>query len=88
MVVTPDDAFVGYASRDECHTGQGRLHRALVGILFNGRGQILLQKRKSHLWDNFWDITAATHPLHLPSGDESYEAAMRRCLQAESKDIR
>jgi isopentenyl-diphosphate delta-isomerase len=83
LLVRPDDALVGYAPRAECHLGQGRLHRALAGVVFNQQGQVLLQKRKSQLWDNLWDITAATHPLHLPTGDETYEAAMRRCLLAE-----
>jgi isopentenyl-diphosphate delta-isomerase len=83
LLVTPDDVLVGYATRGECHLGKGRLHRALVGVVFNERGQVLLQKRKSQLWDNYWDISAATHPLHLTTGDESYDTAMRRCLRAE-----
>jgi isopentenyl-diphosphate delta-isomerase len=83
IVVTPDDELVGYATRDECHRGRGQLHRALAGVVFNERGQVLLQKRMSQLWDGYWDITAATHPLHLPTCDESYAAAMRRCLLAE-----
>ncbi len=83
IVVTPDDRFVEYAPREECHRGEGRLHRALAGVIFDDRGQILLQRRKAHLWDNYWDITAATHPLHLPEGDESYEQAMSRCMEVE-----
>jgi isopentenyl-diphosphate delta-isomerase len=83
MVVTPDDDLVEYAPRGECHLGQGRLHRALAGVIFNDRGQLLLQRRKSRLWDDYWDITAATHPLHGPNCDESYDDAMQRCLIAE-----
>jgi isopentenyl-diphosphate delta-isomerase len=83
MVVTPNDDLLGYVPRGECHLGRGRLHRALAGVIVNDRGQILLQKRKSRLWDNYWDITAATHPLHRVDGDEPYAAAMERCLQVE-----
>ena len=83
MVVTADDEFVEYASRAECHSGPGRLHRALAAAIFNDAGQVLLQKRKSGLWDNYWDVTAATHPLHSADGDESYHAAMARCLLVE-----
>jgi isopentenyl-diphosphate delta-isomerase len=83
LVVTPDDRLVGYATRDECHRGRGKLHRAVAGVVVNERRQVLLQKRRSQLWDGYWDITAATHPLHQSTGDESYAAAMRRCLLAE-----
>ena len=83
MVVTPDDELIGYAPRGECHRGDGRLHRALAAVIFNDRGQLLLQLRKSGLWDNYWDITAATHPLHGVDQDESYQEAARRCLNAE-----
>ncbi len=45
--------------------------------------RILLQKRKSALWDGYWDITGATHPLHLAAQDETYEQAAKRCLAVE-----
>jgi len=63
-------------------------------LLFNSKGQVLLQKRKHKIFDNLWDLTGATHPLHKAEGpaspdgsqggsDESLEEAMWRCLRAE-----
>ncbi|MBI4549106.1 MAG: NUDIX domain-containing protein [Ignavibacteriae bacterium] len=83
ILVDRDDNFLGYASREECHRGDGKLHRAIAVVLFNERGEFLLQKRKSFLWDGYWDITGATHPLHLSERDETYEEAAQRFLQSE-----
>src|SRR6266545_1446555 len=73
----------GYAPRAVCHDGDGERHAAVAVVLFNAAGDVLLQRRRSSLWDGFWDITGATHPLHLAAGDESFEEAARRCLRAE-----
>ena len=83
ILVDRNDNFLGYASREECHRGGGILHRAIAVILFNERGELLLQKRKSFLWDGYWDITGATHPLHLPDHDETYEESTLRCIKEE-----
>jgi isopentenyl-diphosphate delta-isomerase len=83
IVVDEADNVVGYASREECHRWPGRLHRAIALLIENGRGELLMQRRRSGLWDGFWDVTGATHPLHLDEGDESYETAARRCLRDE-----
>src|SRR5438309_10610097 len=42
-----------------------------------------MQRRRAGLWDGHWDVTGATHPLHLGDRDESYADAARRCLSAE-----
>ena len=83
ILVDQSDTVVGYAPRGECHAGDGKLHRALALLLFNSQGNILLQRRRSLLWDGCWDITGATHPLHYTQYDESYEDASQRCLQSE-----
>jgi isopentenyl-diphosphate delta-isomerase type 1 len=83
IVVDAADSFLGYASRADCHWAQGLLHRAIALLIVNDRSEVLLQKRRNHLWDGYWDITGATHPLHLPERDESYEEAAERCLLAE-----
>lgn len=83
VVVDANDQVVGYASRAECHLETGKLHRAIALVLVNGEGQILLQQRRNHLWDGFWDVTGATHPLHLGERDESYLEAAERCLLNE-----
>lgn len=83
ILVDPGDRWLGYAQRSVCHEGDGKLHRAIAAILFDAEGHILLQKRKASLWDGYWDVTGATHPLHLESHDESYEEAAERCIVTE-----
>lgn len=83
ILVDDSGQELGYAPRSACHRGDGLRHAAIAVVLYNAAGEVLLQQRRSALWDGVWDITGATHPLHLPSGDESYEEATRRCLRAE-----
>lgn len=96
ILVDEKDKFLGYAPRVECHTGKGRRHRAFVTLLFNSKGQVLLQKRKHKLFDGLWDLTAISHPLHVVKGnkslegfksnkgrDESYQEASDRALLKE-----
>ena len=83
ILVDHSDEIVGYAPRSTCHRGTGKLHRAITVFLFNSQGEVLLQRRKSRLWDGHWDIAGATHPLHYPGHDESYAEAGARCLQTE-----
>ncbi len=73
----------GYATRGECHTGRGRHHRAFVIALYNRKGEILLQKRKHKVFNNIWDLSAASHPLHLAAGDETYTDASARTIKRE-----
>lgn len=66
------------------HTGKGRRHLAITVLLYNSKGQVLLQKRKHKIFNNIWDITGATHPLHRENGtDETLEEATLRCLKDE-----
>ena len=70
--------------RAPAHTGEGLRHLAVVVVLRNGRDEILLQRRKHRLFNALWDLTGATHPLHLADGaDESFEEAGLRCLRDE-----
>lgn len=83
ILVDQKDHFQGYASREECHSGKGRRHRAFVTLLFNGQNWVTLQKRKHRLFDNLWDLTVCSHNLHLKKGDESYQEASDRTLRKE-----
>ena len=77
--------FTGeYARKDTAHTGEGQRHLAITILLYNGQGQVLLQRRKHRVFDDLWDFTAATHLLHGEDGtDETIEAAAARCLRRE-----
>lgn len=66
------------------HTGKGQRHLAISVLLFNDKGEVLLQKRKHKVFDDIWDVTGATHPLHKSDGtDETLEEATLRCLKRE-----
>jgi len=83
ILVDDRDRILGYAPRNKCHKGRGKRHRAFVIFLYNKTKMILLQKRKHKLWDNFWDVTAASHPLRIGKSNESYLQATARCLKDE-----
>lgn len=83
LLVDEDDKFLRrYEEKEKCHLGRGIRHRAFIILLFKN-SEVLLQKRKHKLWDNYWDITAASHVLHLKNKDETYIDAGRRCLKRE-----
>lgn len=83
LAVDEEGQFLEYIPKKAGHTGLGKRHLAIAVILENSKGQILLQKRKHQIFDNLWDITGATHPLHKQTGDETLEEATRRCLIEE-----
>lgn len=79
-VVDEHDEVTGQATRGEVHT-QGLLHRAVHVLVFNKRGDVLLQQR-SMLKDahpGVWDSSVSGH---LDAG-EAYETAAIRELAEE-----
>lgn len=84
ILVDENDRVLGYASREECHTGRGKRHLAISVLLYNSRGQVLLQHRKHKIHDDIWDFTGSTHHLHRDDGtNETSEEATYRCLKRE-----
>ncbi|MBI4036168.1 NUDIX domain-containing protein [Candidatus Daviesbacteria bacterium] len=86
IILACDDngKFLEYILKEKGHTGKGQRHLAIAALLYNSKGEVLLQKRKHKIFDNIWDLTAATHPLHKSdSSDETIEEATLRCLQEE-----
>ena len=84
LAVDENDNFLGrYIPRHRAHMREGIHHRAFVCFLINKKGEILLQKRRHWLWDNLWDVSAISHPLHLEDHDESYEEGASRALKKE-----
>jgi isopentenyl-diphosphate delta-isomerase len=83
ILVDDKDNIIGYAPRSECHTGKGKRHRAFVILIYNKDKKILLQHRKHKLFDKVWDLTAASHPLHVNGSNENCIEAACRCLRVE-----
>lgn len=76
ILVDTHDTPVGQMEKMQAHV-QGELHRALSILVFNNKGEILLQQRalsKYHT-PGLWSNTACSHPR---PGEESLEAAVRR----------
>lgn len=81
ILVDRKDKKVGIASRKECHHLPGKLHRAIMVVVENEKGQILLARRSKskRLWPGIWDGTIATHVFF----GETIEEAAKRALKKE-----
>ncbi len=80
ILVDQEDNAIGTMEKLEAHQ-KGALHRAFSILLFNSRGEILLQKRsrlKYHS-SSLWTNTCCSHPLPY----ETMEEATRRKLKQE-----
>ncbi len=85
IILSVDDQgkFLEYIPKEDGHKGKGKRHLAIAVLLTNSKNQALLQKRKHKIFDNLWDITGATHPLHDGNKNETPEEATYRCLKEE-----
>jgi len=81
ILVDAADQDVGYMSKTRCHEGQGVLHRAFSLLIFNERGELLIQQRSAskRLWPLYWSNSCCSHPR----GEETLEAATQRRLAEE-----
>jgi isopentenyl-diphosphate Delta-isomerase len=81
ILVDEADRELGYLDRARCHAGGGLLHRAFSLLIFNAKGQLLLQQRAAskQLWPLVWSNSCCSHPRR----NESIEIAARRRLHEE-----
>jgi isopentenyl-diphosphate Delta-isomerase len=81
ILVDEADCEVGFLSKAVCHEGQGVLHRAFSLLIFNDRGELLLQQRAAskRLWPLYWSNSCCSHPRR----GETMEAAIKRRLFEE-----
>jgi len=81
ILVDECDREVGHMSRALCHEGRGVLHRAFSLLIFNERGELLLQQRAAtkHLWPLYWSNSCCSHPRLA----EPMELAIHRRLHEE-----
>jgi isopentenyl-diphosphate delta-isomerase len=83
--VDADDRETGFASKEECHRGEGLLHRAFSAFIFNSRGELLLQQRSAGkpLWPLHWSNSCCSHPRR---GESVEAAASRRVVEELAVD--
>jgi len=81
ILVDETDREVGHLGKAACHQGSGVLHRAFSLLIFNGRGELLLQQRASakRLWPLYWSNSCCSHPRRA----ETMETAIHRRLLEE-----
>src|SRR5690606_35995201 len=79
-LVDEHDTPLGLGEKMEVHRA-GLLHRAVSVIVFNTKGEMLLQQRAASKYHtpSLWTNTCCTHPLP----GESVENAAQRRLQEE-----
>lgn len=79
-IVNDEDEIIGSAEKSEARK-QNQIHRIVRVLLYDARGNVLLQKRHPKAQDspNCWDFSAAGH---VDEG-EDYETAANRELQEE-----
>jgi isopentenyl-diphosphate delta-isomerase type 1 len=81
IVVDEKDKIIGYKSRYECHHNPHIIHRAVDIILFNNKGEVLLQKRSRNkdTYPGYYTVSASGH---VDKG-ETYLASARREITEE-----
>jgi isopentenyl-diphosphate Delta-isomerase len=85
ILVTADDQAIGTMEKIEAHK-KGVLHRAFSVLLFNSKGEMLLQKRAADKYHSagLWTNTCCSHPL---PGEEIESAARRRLKEEMGIDV-
>ena len=81
ILVDDADREIGHLDRANCHAGSGVLHRAFSLLIFNDKGELLLQQRAAgkRLWPLYWSNSCCSHPRRA----ESMETAIHRRLMQE-----
>ena len=79
ILVDENDTEIGSMEKLEAHK-QGLLHRAFSILLFNSKGELLIQQRSSEKYHspNLWTNTCCSHPR---PGESVVNAAHRRLLE-------
>jgi len=77
LVVNKNDEIIGFDTKENCHFGNGILHRAITIFIFNDKNEILLSKRSAtkKLWPDFWDTSCSTH---IHQGETNEQAGEKR----------
>ena len=76
-LVDQHDELTGTMSKESCHVGLGRRHRAFSLHILNSREEFLIHRRSESkmLWPGFWSNSCCSHPR---KGETMIEAVNRR----------
>jgi isopentenyl-diphosphate delta-isomerase len=79
ILVDDNDKEIGTDTRENCHSGVGKRHRAYTAFMFHN-GRMLLQQRseKKLLWPRAWDVSFTSH---VYPGETYQQAAARRAKE-------
>ena len=85
ILVDENDREVGVMEKLEAHQ-KGVLHRAFSVLLYNSKGELLLQRRAAHKYHSggLWTNTCCSHPS---PGETTTDAAKRRLREELNIDI-
>ncbi|MBL7857019.1 MAG: isopentenyl-diphosphate Delta-isomerase [Cyclobacteriaceae bacterium] len=85
ILVDERDNAIGTMEKLDAHK-KGLLHRAFSILLFNSKGEILLQKRsvKKYHSGGLWTNTCCSHPL---PGESMEQATRRKLIQEMGIDL-
>lgn len=85
ILVDHNDVAIGTMEKMEAHR-RGELHRAFSIIVFNSKGEILLQKRALHKYHSggLWTNACCSHPQ---PGEKMEDAARRRLREEMGIDL-
>jgi len=80
-VVDEDDNVLGKATREECHSGSGIIHRSVYIFVLNDKNQVFLQRRSmsKDLYPGYYTGSATGHVDY----GEDYDKAACRELREE-----
>jgi isopentenyl-diphosphate delta-isomerase type 1 len=75
-IINDDGSVIGQATRKECHNGSFLLHTVVHALVFNSKGDLLLQKRSmmKDIQPGKWDTSVGGH---INPGETSIEAVIR-----------
>lgn len=85
IAVDESDNEVGYYDKMQAHV-EGILHRAVSVLIFNSRGEWLLQQRAAEKYHSplLWSNTACSHPM---KSEDTVLAAERRLKEEMGLDL-
>ena len=79
-IVDENDCVIGQAPRSQCHGDPSLVHRVAHVLVFNARGELLLQKRSlsKDIQPGRWDTSVGGH---LDPGEDYLTAAYREMAE-------